>query len=36
MSKGKDLGLERGSSSKALPDGAEERENNREHVGGKL
>jgi len=30
MSKGKDLGLERRSTSKALPDGAEERENDRE------
>jgi hypothetical protein len=36
MSKGKDLGLERGSSSKALPDAAEEGENDREHDIGNL
>jgi len=31
MPKGKDLDLERGSSSKALPDGGKQRENDREN-----
>jgi hypothetical protein len=36
MSEGQDLGLKCGSIPKALPDGAEERENHREHVVDKL
>ena len=36
MAEGENLGVERNSGAKALPDRMEERENDREHVAGKL